>query len=48
MVRINIKKDVLFGRTAYVISVNGKKMFFEFTKADAIKKVNQIKKKTKR
>jgi len=45
--RITIKKEFNrnFGKTLYVISVNGKKAFFEFTKAEAIKKANKLRKR---
>jgi len=42
MVRIIKEYNKNFGKYVYVIVVNGQKEFFEFTKADAVKKVRKI------
>ena len=47
MVRVTIRKEFNknFGKNIYVISVNGNKEFFEFTKVKAEKKAKSIAKK---
>jgi len=48
MVKVTIAKEILFRRNAYVIKVNGKIMFFEFTKKEADAKANKIRKQLKK